>query len=162
MGTEQKCEGREGVICEMQRLYLMCVVAAMLLRIATPGPLDAAAWLLYSFPLSSATQYLLRPPLHLFFFFFLHSSSPLPRRYVSFCVSLQFFIFCHRLLQQTRQSECNCFVLNQCVSYSLGQNSVVFTPQYFVVFDPSSSSSSSSYYYYYYLLCSLNITVTIK
>jgi hypothetical protein len=68
MGAEKKGEGREGAICEMWRLYLMCVVAAMLLRIATPGPLDAVWWLLYSFPLSSTTQYLLRspPPLLLF------------------------------------------------------------------------------------------------
>ena len=56
MGTGKKSERYKCAMCEMQRLYYMCVVAAILLCSVTPGPLDAAGWLLHSFPQSSATQ----------------------------------------------------------------------------------------------------------
>jgi len=40
-GTGKKSERCKCAMCEMQRLYYMCVVAAILLCSVTPGPLDA-------------------------------------------------------------------------------------------------------------------------
>lgn len=126
IGAGKKSERWKCAMCEMQRLYYMCVVAAILLRSVTPGPLDAAGWLLYSFPQSSATQYLLRSPFSSSIF--VHYSSPLPHLYVFFvCLSSSSFSATHSLDKQDNQLQLFC--LRQVFKLLLIRKQiVVYTP----------------------------------
>ena len=125
IATGKKSERWKCAMCEMQRLYYMCVVAAILLCSVTPGPLDAAAWLLYSFPQSSATQYLLCSP------------SLLPSSYtiLLLCLICMYLLyvstvlrFLPRTVSTNKAINGSCFVFNRCLNCSLFENKLSFQP----------------------------------